>query len=79
MEIKRGYKNGRFDEANTLKYSNIGIRNVVEMLEDFKKRAEQGIKHIGTEIVAVKVNSWTEIINKPSDFDKMIKEYKQYC
>jgi hypothetical protein len=49
------------------------------MLEDFKKRAEQGIEHIGTEIVAVKVNSWTEIINKPSDFDKMIKEYKQYC
>ena len=78
MEIKRGYKDGRYDEANTLKYSNIGVENVVEMLNDMKERYSNGIVIMGTEVAAVKVNSWTVIIKSANDFDTMINEYKQY-
>lgn len=78
MEIKRGYKDGKYNEANTLKYSNITIENVVAMLEDMKERYINGIVNLGTEVAAIKVNSWIVIIKSAKDFDTMLNEYKQY-
>ena len=78
MEIKRGYKDGKYNEANTLKYSNLTIENIVAMLEDIKERYNNGIVNLGTEVAAIKVNSWTVIIKSANDFDTMINEYKQY-
>lgn len=77
MEIKRGYKDGKYNEDNTLKYSNITIENVVAMLEDMKERYINGIVHLGTEVAAIKVNSWVVIIKSAKDFDTMLNEYKQ--
>lgn len=78
MEIKRGYKDGKYNEANTLKYSNLTIDNVVAMLEDMKERYNNGIVNLGTEVAAVKVNSWIVIIKSAKDFDLLLNEYKQY-
>ena len=76
MEIKRGYKDGKYNEDNTLKYSNITIENVVAMLEDMKERYINGIVHLG-KVAAIKVNSWVVIIKSAKDFGTMLNEYKQ--
>ena len=77
MVIKRGMKDGRFDESNTLRYNDLSVKDVIEMLDDIADRIESGLKHMGTEVKAITVQSWTEIIKDASDVRKMADYYRR--
>ena len=78
MVIKRGMRDGRFNESNTVRYSNIPLENVVEMLDDIARRIEKGVYIMGTEVKAITVQRWTEVIKSADDVKEMADYYRQY-
>lgn len=78
MVIKRGVKNGKFNDANTVKYSNVSLQTVVDMLDDIASRIEQGLTHMGTEVKAITVQGWTEIVKGADTVRSMADYYRQY-
>ena len=78
MVIKIGRKNGKFNEANTIRYSNVSLETVVELLDDIANRIDQGLTHMGTEVKAITVQSWTEIVKGADSVRSMADYYRQY-
>lgn len=78
MVIKRGMKDGRFNESNTLRYNDLSLGNVIEMLTDIANRIDNGLVHMGTEVKAITVQGWTQIIRNAGDVRKMADYYRQY-
>lgn len=59
------------------KFSNLTQEQVMEMLKDIRKRYSERIKHYGTEIRMIQVQSWKQMIRNVEDLDLMITGYEK--
>lgn len=76
LVIKRGYRNGRFEDTQT--WRGCSLDNIIETLETIKKRMDKGIGHMGTEVKMIQVASWRNLIRSADDVQAMIEYYKAH-
>lgn len=61
--------------AKSVYAENLTAIEIIEILEDIKDRWLRGVKHLGREVEAVKVQGWKQQLNCPADFNKIINFY----
>lgn len=76
LVIKRGYRNGRYEDTQTWRGCSLG--NIIDTLQIIKTRMDMGIEHMGTEVKMIQVASWRNLIRCPEDVQQMIDYYKAY-